>query len=136
MWSIVQLLWYHLWELYVYMTVYHLSVTISCTMYMFSLSLSLSFSSLFLHTVEYTRVSLHPIEGVEGSDYINANYIMVSCSHRCTGMCTPLPYIMQTLSYNCTHVCHSQSHTHTHTHTHTNAHNSDMDSPWFFWYLS
>jgi tyrosine-protein phosphatase non-receptor type 12/18/22 len=24
---------------------------------------------------EYTRVSLHPIEGVDGSDYVNANYI-------------------------------------------------------------
>ncbi len=30
--------------------------------------------------VEYTRVSLHPTEGVEGSDYINANYITVSVS--------------------------------------------------------
>ena len=28
--------------------------------------------------VEYTRVSLHPIEGVDGSEYINANYIAVS----------------------------------------------------------
>lgn len=26
---------------------------------------------------EYTRVQLHKIEGVEGSDYINANYIQV-----------------------------------------------------------
>ena len=34
---------------------------------------SLSFPSL----VEYTRVSLHVIEGIEGSDYVNANYIQV-----------------------------------------------------------
>ena len=32
----------------------------------------------FFVSVEYTRVSLHPIEGVNGSDYINANYIAVS----------------------------------------------------------
>ena len=31
-----------------------------------------------LSVVEYTRVELHPVEGVEGSDYINANYVLVS----------------------------------------------------------
>ena len=33
---------------------------------------------LSLLTVEYTRVQLHLIEGIEHSDYINANYINVS----------------------------------------------------------
>ena len=44
----------------------------------FSLSLSLSVSLSPPCSVEYTRVSLHPVEGLEGSDYINANYITVS----------------------------------------------------------
>ena len=33
--------------------------------------------STFVLLVEYTRVQLHKIEDVEGSDYINANYILV-----------------------------------------------------------
>ena len=33
---------------------------------------------VLLFIVEHTRVALHPEEGVEGSDYINANYITVS----------------------------------------------------------
>ena len=33
---------------------------------------------LSLLIVEYTRVQLHMIEGIEHSDYINANYINVS----------------------------------------------------------
>ena len=41
-------------------------------------SWSSSLLTSLLPTVEYTRVSLHPIEGVAGSDYINANYIAVS----------------------------------------------------------
>ena len=31
----------------------------------------------YIYTVEYTRVSLHAIDGVEGSDYVNANYVQV-----------------------------------------------------------
>ena len=34
-----------------------------------------------LPIVEYTRVQLHSIEGIEHSDYINANYINVSVSN-------------------------------------------------------
>ena len=36
---------------------------------------------LSLPIVEYTRVQLHSIEGIEHSDYINANYINVSASN-------------------------------------------------------
>ena len=32
-------------------------------------------------SVEYTRVQLHKIEGVEGSEYINANYVQVRHAH-------------------------------------------------------
>ena len=34
--------------------------------------------SFLLFIVEHTMVALYPEEGVEGSDYINANYITVS----------------------------------------------------------
>ena len=44
---------------------------------------------IYFPSVEYTRVQLHKIEGVEGSEYINANYVQVR-----------------------------RRHTHTHTHTH------------------
>ena len=38
---------------------------------------------LLIHfpSVEYTRVQLHKIEGVEGSEYINANYVQVRHRH-------------------------------------------------------
>lgn len=39
---------------------------------------------LLFTAVEYTRVELHPVEGVEGSDYINANYVLV---RMCVCMC-------------------------------------------------
>ena len=87
----------HLGVVHVYDDIYHLSATILYTHTYTNFTLSLSLSPC---TVEYTRVSLHPVEGVDGSDYINANYIMVSR----------------------THVRHSQPHTHTHTHTHAHAH--------------
>ena len=35
-------------------------------------------AATYLSTVEHTRVVLHPEQDVEGSDYINANYITVS----------------------------------------------------------
>ncbi len=42
--------------------------------------LSLLLLLLLLLTDEYTRVQLHKTENIEGSDYINANYVQVlSC---------------------------------------------------------
>ena len=41
----------------------------------------LLYTDLCLTVVEYTRVKLYLIEGVEHSDYINANYINVSVSN-------------------------------------------------------
>ena len=61
------------------------------------------YTVLPLSTDEHTRVALHREEGVEGSDYINANYITVRA--------------------------HRHAHTHTRAYTHVHSHTLHRHTP-------
>ena len=60
-------------NVYMYRTLYdtcmYLIVIIHCVIYLIS--------KCFFLTVDFSRVVLKTVEGVEGSDYINASYIDV-----------------------------------------------------------